>query len=219
MPGNADYAEMLQSYQAALQEYNRVVKEGGDPVTTSVPQDPIYQGTLNENEYSYTAYNGPADDAYEADLHAAIGETYLQMGDIGLAVSQFHQSIDLYATIQDKDAATERALADVKMNLSIAYFHGRRFQDSERLHREGLELYRKLYGAGVNPYVQGIEDLAGMFGVDPWKESKGDDPAADDIKHRLIDIEKLTLGLQNATEGMGQQVEEEDANANTYNEL
>jgi Tetratricopeptide repeat len=50
-----------------------------------------------------------------------------------------------------------QAMADIKLNLAIAYYRVRRFDDSRRLHLEALSSFQKAYGDGVNPFMQRLD--------------------------------------------------------------
>jgi hypothetical protein len=100
-------------------------------------------------------------------------------------------------------------MADAKLNLGMGYFRAGRFADSQRVHFEALDIYRQLYGEGVNPYLQGLEEYEDMLieamggKPQPKEETKGD------LGNHMIDLEKFKQSIKNATEALPNSVKED----------
>jgi tetratricopeptide (TPR) repeat protein len=141
------------------------------------------------------------DDAYEGDVVFNLGTIYLSMGDDDEAISWFEQAIELY---ENKGDERKAQIASAKTNLALLYFRMGRFHDSERSHFDSLDIYEALYGDGVNPYLQGLEEYQEelrqameQLGV---KSSNAETASTYGGTANGIDLEKYKQSIQNATE-------------------
>jgi hypothetical protein len=119
------------------------------------------------------------------------------------------QAAQLY---HKKQEDRDRSMADVKLNLAMAYYRLRRFDDSQRLQLEGLDIYRELYGDGVNPHLQGFEEYEDtttnnnnnnrMMKMDAMGTPFNDKKTADGKDSPMINLEGYRQSIKNATEAM-----------------
>lgn len=186
-----DGGDTLQQHVDALQHYRSMV-EGG-----TGSKEVKLEGLNDGSDYYYQR-----DDGYEGDLHAALGALYLSNDDVDKAMAYLENAISLYRTNDDSNS---RRMADTKTNLAFALFRARQFQESIRVHTEALEVYRELYGDGVNPLTQGLEDYDDLLGVpvsEVLKRGGGTEGAVEGgvAGGIRIDLSKYKESLKNATE-------------------
>jgi tetratricopeptide (TPR) repeat protein len=157
-------SEALQQHKDALDEYHRMVEGGSGGAGTKEAN--IYKGTMNdEQEFYYQR-----DDAYEGDLYSALGAIYLSEEEPVRAIAHFEKAISLYKNVGEENDPT---MADVKINLAVVLFRVRRFQDSIDSHFDALDIYRNLYGDGVNPLEEtmGAESSSTVIDLEKYKQS------------------------------------------------
>lgn len=191
-----DGDETLQLYVQQLEEYRRMVA-AGEHGTGSIPRimkrDTIYEPKV-EDDFGGDLYYYERDDGYEGDLLSAIGAVHLSNGDVDRAIQFLQQALSLYNSdpIQNK-----RTMADAKINLAMAHFQGHRFDDSKKIHFEALDAYQELYGDGVNPFMQMLDDAAAaMSGEGQGRKQQQQGPNADVLQ---VDLDKYRTSLLNAT--------------------
>ncbi len=136
---------------AALKEYRFIVNNDDRSQYQRPYSDSL--GAPSDKEYFYEK-----DDGYEGDLLATVGTLYLSLGD-PRAILFLEQAFEKYSNSADDRESP--AMADLLMNLAMAYYRGRQFQDSYRVYEQALDIYRTLYGDGVNPY-EAMDDLMMM---------------------------------------------------------
>lgn len=148
----SDWNRAILETMEALKEY-RLHSQGGKGRYWRSFSDPLNMAGSG-GEYMYEK-----DDGYEGDLLASLGTMYLSIGD-PRAILHLEQAKDKYSS--SRDDKNSPAMADLLMNLSMAYYRNYQFQDSQRVHGQALDIYRRLYGDGVNPYMQGMENWMTM---------------------------------------------------------
>lgn len=193
-----EHGDTLQLHVDALRDYRKMV-EGGN-----VKKEVKPEGLLDDGPDFYYE----RDNEYEGDLHFTLGTLYLSNDDdLDKTVAYFENAISLYQ-INDSNS---RRMADAKKNLAMALFRERQFQESIRLHTEALELYRELYGDGVNPLSQGFEDYEELFLSQGVKGAEGGTdggasatPETGVVGGIHIDLGKYKQSLKNATEAANQ---------------
>lgn len=165
--------ELLQETEAKLEEYQASLYGGRKiqiPDDYRKPNEPLYE----------------PDNLYEADLHATIGAIQLSNGQAELAMTSFVKAIDLY----ESHKGEERAIADVKLNMGMALFRLREFDESARLHGEALELFREFVGEGKNPLVDGT--VSTNSGTDIENEDNV-------VRSHLVNLDDFRQSLANVT--------------------
>jgi tetratricopeptide (TPR) repeat protein len=134
-----------------------------------------------------------SDDLYEADLHATIGAIQLSNGQVELAMTSLVKAIDLYEVHKGE----EYAIADVKLNMGMALFRLREFDESARLHEEALELFRETVGEGKNPLTPIIGATEAMDASDSSINSGNED---DVVRTHLVNFDDFQQSrLMNVT--------------------
>ena len=111
---------------------------------------------LDGSPYNGNAYLYGKDDGLEGDLLATLGTLYLSTGD-SRAISYLEKARDLFAGL--KEDRESLVMADLMFNLALAYYRNYEFEKSKELQWQALDLYQNLFGNGVNPYTQGLEDI------------------------------------------------------------
>jgi tetratricopeptide (TPR) repeat protein len=198
--------EALQDYLDTLQEYRQMVRGGGGGRMSQTPsKNTMYQQGNNIYDQDEEEYYYQKDDGYEGDLLASLGAIYLSRGDASRALAHLEQAVQLY---HKKHEDRDRSMADVKLNLAMAYYRLRRFDDSQRVQFEGLDIYRELYGDGVNPYLQGLEEYEDML-MEAMGTPPKDKKTADGKDSPMINLEGYRQSIKNATEAMPKSVKEE----------
>lgn len=207
MPVEAD-AEVdaaMQEAVGALEDY-RVSVEGSTGGSTYRRQhglDSPYDADSGSDGYVYAK-----DDGYEADLLASLGTMYLSLGD-EQAVSYLEEARDLYSGLkEDRESA---GMADLLINLAMAYYRNYEFEKSKETQWQALDLYQKMFGDGVNPYMQLLDVGGGSAppaedGDDSRGSSKADSDSSVGNKaqasatSKTIDLESFQQSIQNATD-------------------
>lgn len=187
----------LNEYFSLLTAYRR----GTGQSAGRIPDGP--RGTINHEVKEQTqnvVYQ--RDDGYEGDLLFNLGTIYLTIQQETEAVSWLEQAIELYERLGDE---RKPQIANAKASLSLLYFRMRRFDDAERAHFDSLDMYQALYGDGVNPYVQGLEEyqeeLVQALEQLGAKNSNSDATASSNgAVAGGIDLDKYKQSIQNATE-------------------
>jgi tetratricopeptide (TPR) repeat protein len=149
--------EVIQMHRQQLEEYRRLVKER------------MTGGSL---------YYMPQDDGYVAGMISAIGSMYLSKGELERGIGLLEEAIKMFAGVQNIKK-NRRGFAEANMNLAMAYFQARRFEESQECHFKALDIFQELYGDGVNPLAQGMED------IEEFLEHAGLGDFADQIKIML----------------------------------
>jgi tetratricopeptide (TPR) repeat protein len=172
--------ELLQEMEAKLDEYRAALYGGRGiqiPDDYRKPNEPLYE----------------SDDLYEADLHATIGAIQLSNGQVELAMTSLVKAIDLYEVHKGE----EYAIADVKLNMGMALFRLREFDESARLHEEALELFRDTVGEGKNPLTPIIGATEAMDASDSSINSGNED---DVVRTHLVNFDDFQQSrLMNVT--------------------
>eukprot|EP00980_Cylindrotheca_fusiformis_P025244 scaffold13311_cov161-Cylindrotheca_fusiformis.AAC.10 len=187
------YFDMLTSYRRGTGQNGMQYEQGR--------KGPINYREQDQSQTQYTMYQ--RDDAYEGDILFNLGTIYLSMQDENEAIGWFEQAIELYTNKGDERKAQ---IASANANLSLLYMRQRRFEDSQRAHFDSLDMYQALYGDGVNPYVQGLEEyqeeLVRVLETVGVKGSESKDGLSSDggIAGSSIDLEKYQQSIRNATE-------------------
>jgi len=133
-----------EDYEQALEEYHTSVKGALDSVV--YPDD----DALAEKVWSSDAfYSSEKDDRYEGDLHSNLGSMYLYYGDHDAAEPHLVEAVRLYESIDDEER--NEILADAKYNLAMLKVRKSEFQESVKLYREAIQLYRSTVEEGINP--------------------------------------------------------------------
>jgi tetratricopeptide (TPR) repeat protein len=96
--------ETLEAYEKQLADYRELLLE------ISIPD-----GYADDEQMMY----GP-NDAYEGDLHAALGSVHLSRNEVVMAIDHFNQAIRLYENDQSGENL-DRSIADVKVSLKSAF--------------------------------------------------------------------------------------------------
>ena len=168
--------ELLVELEEQLGEYHASLVGGGEipiPDDYRAPGEPLYE----------------PDNRYEADLHSAIGAIELSHGQIELSMTHFVKAIDMYEELGGED----RAIADTKLNMAMALFRLREFDQSAQTHCEALDIYRKVVGDGKNPLL--ADALV--------NKGSGDEPANAEnenaFRAQLVNLDALQQGLANLT--------------------
>ena len=165
--------ELLQETEAKLEEYQASLYGGRKiqiPDDYRKPDEPLYE----------------PDNLFEADLHATIGALQLSNGQVELAITSFVKALDLY----EAHSGEERAIADVKLNMCMALFRLREFDESARLHGEALELFREVVGEGKNPLVDFVASTDS--GADVENEDKV-------VRSHLVNLDDFRQSIANVT--------------------
>jgi tetratricopeptide (TPR) repeat protein len=164
-----------------------------------------------EDQYYYER-----DDGYEGDMMANIGALYMAKGQTEAAISYMEQAVTRYESESDG-----QAMADLKLNLAMAYYRARRFADSQRLHLEALSAFQKLYGDGANPFVQILDRYEEMLqqqqgGQQQQQQQKQPPPSKEDGttgdqtgEAKVIDLDQYRSSIKNATSAASMTVKEE----------
>jgi tetratricopeptide (TPR) repeat protein len=171
--------ELLQETEIMLEEY------GAD----------VYGGRGIQIPDDYRESNQPLyepDDLYEADLHATIGAIQLSNGQVELAMTSLVKAIDLY----EAHMGEERAIADVKLNMGMALFRLREFDESARLHAEALELFRETVGEGKNPLASIVGATAATDASYSSVDSENEDSV---VRTHLVNFDDFRQSLPNVT--------------------
>jgi tetratricopeptide (TPR) repeat protein len=164
---DAEVDAHIQDTKATLLEYRTSVSGGGVGGTGRFRQPEGFDASSYNGKSN--AYFYGKDDGLEGDLLATLGTLYLGTGD-PRAISYLEQARDLFAG--SKEDRESPVMADLMFNLALAYYRGYEFEKSKELQWQALDLYQNLFGDGVNPYMQGlqeIEDLATWDGHHPAK--------------------------------------------------
>ncbi|CAB9519673.1 expressed unknown protein [Seminavis robusta] len=136
--------EDLQVYEDQLTEYHELLRE------INMPDGYPDQHVMYE-----------PNDAYEADLHAALASAHLSRDENLMAIDHFLQAIRLYEDDRTGENLS-RSIADCKTSLAAAYFKDSQFQQSAEAHREAMEIYREVVGEGKNPMLASLADQLGV---------------------------------------------------------
>ena len=190
----------LEQQEAILQEYQDMVYGNKKNKKHRHHPGEIKPQGLQEDDFEYYYEQ---DDRYEGDLYAALGGLYLNRDEAERATAYLLKAVNLYNKNQDESL---RQMADAKLNLAMAYFRSRNFQKSLKTHLEALDIYRSLYGDGVNPLLQDLETLTEAFMQRPEQQA-GETTAGDDVdaprqgvRQPRIDLEMFKQSIKNATE-------------------
>ena len=141
------YAQSIQEFERALEEYQEMFSAGG-------------VGVNNDNFDDSGAYY-QQDDGYEADLHNGLGALYMATGDLMEAMVHITQAVQLYSRSGEQG---ERHFADLKLSQALLFFRQGQFQESASAHNEALQMYRKMSGDGESPFKEsGILDLQSLM--------------------------------------------------------
>ena len=203
--------EALQSHLDALENYHAMV-EGGTGRGSGRGSNSLFDGTSIGGDSSYIYQR---DYGYEGDLHSTLGALYLSRDEAKRARGHLENAIALYES-EDKSRmhggkSNARSLADVKFNLAMALYRLRHFSVSTKIQFEALDMYQDLYGPGLNPLVQRLEEyeqalsaaldmeegLAGSDSDDQRGESVAKEGRKD--KERQIDLDRYRQMVVNAT--------------------
>ena len=131
------------------------------------------------------------DHRYEADLYAAIGSIELSNGQVELAMTHFVKAIDMYQDV----GGEERAIADVSLNMAMALFRLKQFDESAEKQFQALDIYRKVVGEGKNPLL--MEDATGSGETLDNQEANAENENA--FRAQLVNMENLQQNLANKT--------------------
>jgi tetratricopeptide (TPR) repeat protein len=187
---------LLDQYLGLLTAYRRGTGQTGPPQHAKGNR-----GISHEDHDQTKNLIYQRDDTYEGDVVFNLGTIYLSMGDDDEAVSWFEQAIELYENEGDERKVQ---IASAKTNLALLYFRMGRFVDSELAHFDSLDIYQALYGDGVNPYLQGLEEyqeeLRQAMEQPGVKSSKAETASTDGGIAGGIDLKKYKQSIQNATE-------------------
>ena len=208
-----DDESILEQYLETLRTY----KSQTQGKRTSSPTKPASEIKPDmPNSGASGAFYIPHNDGYEADLQAAIGGIYLSTGQTERSIAYFEKAIQLYETLGAESRS--RQVADVKLNLAMAYLYDKNFEESAHIRQEALETYRELYGDGVNPIAQGLEeqygDLLQNFGGSAAATKAGTDKDVDrdntdetgQQRPIQIDYEQLKASIENITSEVEQKM-------------
>lgn len=178
--------EALEAYEKQLTDYHELVREVTMP-----------DGYVDDGQPMY----GP-NDAYEADLHAALGSLHLSREEILMAIEHYNQAIRLYQNAQTEENL-DRYIADVKVSLAAALFKDGEFASSAEAHSEAMDIYKHEVGEGKNPLMAGLaEKLSGNIDIN-------DIVAGSDLGELLdvSDIQELFSGMGVDATGLTEQLE------------
>lgn len=178
--------ESLEAYEKQLTDYHELVREVTMP-----------DGYVDDGQPMY----GP-NDAYEADLHAALGSLHLSREEILMAIEHFNQAIRLYQNAQTEENL-DRYIADVMVSLAAALFKDSEFASSAEAHSEAMDIYKHEVGEGRNPLMAGLaEKLSGTIDIN-------DLVAGSDLSELLdvADIQELFAEMGVDANGLTEQLE------------
>ena len=119
-----------------------------------------------------------------------IGAIQLSNSQVELAMTSFVKAIDLYKTHNGE----ERAIADVKLNMGMALFCFREFDESAWIHGEALELFRETVGEGKNPLVDGAAVV-----TDSGDASVNIENEDNAVRSHLVNLNDFRQSLANVT--------------------
>lgn len=185
---------MLDSYLSLLEEYRRGTKSNADP--------PLYQ----------------KDDIYEGDILYNIGTMYMYAFDDKEGMEWFEEAIRVYerthkpgSFVKDRKYTNPRwsQIASMKASLTRIYFGQGRFEGSIRVHEESMDLFRELYGDGVNPYIQYLQEQLGVEqGIMDDSGMIGSSDTAINLENYLQSIKNATVKLETLNEEAKKKKEE-----------
>ena len=145
------YEDFVTTYREELDKYNNDLKAG----------------------YIYR------DDLYEAQMHLTIAPMYMAMGKARPAIRFYKDAVTVYERITTDDLSNESnklallSLADARFELALAYFHDRKFPESNEQHALSCDAYQRIYGEGTPPQPEGAAAIEDM--KDTIIESYGED--------------------------------------------
>jgi tetratricopeptide (TPR) repeat protein len=225
--------DILQSHVDALEEYHARVEGGRGGSRKSRNKSSILDGAgggAHADDFYYER-----NDRYEAELHGNLGSLYLSRGEVERSRGHLEAALGLCGESSDGDAkehtpsdvCSDRQVAEVKLNLAAALFHLRLFSNSIQRHFEALDIYYSLYGPGVNPILQAMEEYGlvvdDVFGVGEHQqrrpeggvreEENGAGTAGSSSKsgnERFIDIGRFKQTVTNVTAGTSSSTHEEE---------
>ncbi len=105
------------------------------------------------------------DDNYEGNLLLSMVPVYLAMGDAKASIRCCQQAIAVYERSTHKDPSDTLALlnlADARFGLANAYFHEKRYSESQEEHSLACLLYQQVYGEGKPPKTADVAALEEM---------------------------------------------------------
>ena len=97
------------------------------------------------------------DDLYEAHLHVTIAPMYMKMGKARPAIRFYKDAVTAFERITTDDLSNESnklahlSLADARFELALAYFHDRKFSESNTQHALSCDAYQRILGEGTPP--------------------------------------------------------------------
>jgi tetratricopeptide (TPR) repeat protein len=157
-----DEDDILRSHVEALEEYHARVEGGRGSSRKSRKNSNILDGAgggAGAGDFYYQR-----NDRYEAELHGNLGSLYLSRGELERSRGHLEAALGLCGESSDdaapSDVCSDRQVAEVKLNLAAALFHLRLFSQSIQRHSEALDIYFSMYGPGVNPILQAMEEYA-----------------------------------------------------------
>ncbi|KAL3935638.1 MAG: hypothetical protein SGBAC_008884 [Bacillariaceae sp.] len=198
---NESTRAMVDTYLSMLKEYRRGI--GSD----ANPEQLLYQ----------------KDDIYEGDILYNLGTIYVYAGDDKEGMEWLEEAVSVYqrthhhkpGTTFNRNEKSNKSnqerwsqIASMKATLKRIYFGQRRFQDSDQAHQESMDLFRELYGEGVNPYIQILyEEAAQASGGtrSSNRQTANDDGSGETLdggenNNNSINLENYLQSIQNATE-------------------
>jgi tetratricopeptide (TPR) repeat protein len=221
-----DEDDILQSHVEALEEYHSRVEGGRGSSRKSRKKSNILDGAgggTGAGDFYYQR-----NDRYEAELHGNLGSLYLSRGELERSRGHLEAALGLCGESSDdaapSDVCSDRQVAEVKLNLAAALFHLRLFSESIQRHFEALDIYFSLYGPGVNPILQAMEEYAlsvdDTIGVGEQQhrqpeggrgEEEGTGGSRSNSGHeRFIDIGRFKQTITNVTAGTSTSKHEEE---------
>lgn len=198
---NMGLEETIKIYEDALEQYSDLLSGNFD--LSEFPEDI----QIIEDEFGQPIFQ--ADEGYEGDLHAALGATYMSVGDALQASSHLIQAIELY---ERSGEGEEQTMATAKLNLSMAHFRNSFFMESAKLYNEAVEIFRVTVGEGENPLLYAKSALDHLellnLGVDEDEDEPADSSRASSATKRqvttipkIIDQRGQTTGSESKHQG------------------
>ena len=149
-----DQANIIQTYEQALEEYHAMFLDGVD---SSDPVVSDSNGFYSSGDADYgTQEFFQRNDGYEGDLHNTLGAFYLNIGDLEQAKLHLQQALRLYLKAGEAQDATT---ATTYTQLALLHFQQGEYEMSTEQHRQSVEIFRKIVSPGTNPLHHGGQPL------------------------------------------------------------